>query len=64
MIAYFNSTIDTIQSAQSKVLSTIVTEEAFRKPLQTAIDAGAEFAKTLAKTAHDLTDQVTKATKK
>ena len=64
MIAYFNSTIDTIQSAQSKVLSTIVTDEALRKPLQTAIDAGADFAKTLAKTAHEITDQVTKTVKK
>jgi hypothetical protein len=65
MISYFNSTIDTIHGAQSKILSTVVTDEVYRKPLQTAIDAGSEFAKTIAKTAHEIADHVTnKVTKK
>jgi hypothetical protein len=64
MIAHFNTAIDTIQGAQSKVLSTVVTDEAYRKPLQSFIDASADFAKTVTKSAFDIADQVTKVTKK
>ena len=60
MIADFNTAVDAIHSAQTNVLSTVVKEEAYRKPLQSFIDSGTDFIKSGAKTAFDIVDLISK----
>lgn len=45
MFAYAETAIETVKTAKSTVLKTLVNEESFRKPLQSMIDAEAELAK-------------------
>lgn len=60
MLAYATAAIDTIQTAKSQILNTVVPNDTFKKPLQSLIDAQTEFAKAAAKVSYDLYDAVTK----
>lgn len=51
MFAYAETAIETVKTAKSTALKTLVTEESFRKPLQSMIDAEAELAKAAMKAA-------------
>lgn len=46
--------IDSIKDAKTKVLNTVVTEQSFRKPLQSMIDAEAALAKATLDAVEDL----------
>jgi hypothetical protein len=45
MVAYANYIIDSVQSAKSNALKTLVTEAKVREPLQSIIEAQTSFAK-------------------
>ena len=47
MIQYFNTAVDSIQSAKTQFVKTFVPNEEIAKPLQTYIDAQASFAKSV-----------------
>jgi hypothetical protein len=68
MFSYANAFIDTVQSAKSNALKTIVTDTKVREPLQSFIDAQTAFAKSMTDIADtfytQVTDQVQKFTGK
>lgn len=45
--------IDTIKDAKTKILDTLVTEQSFRKPLQSFVDAEAQLAKATVRAVED-----------
>lgn len=60
MKIYFNTAIDSIQSAKTIFLDTFVKEEAFRAPMQEFVNAQAQFARTVAGAGCDMFDAITK----
>ena len=54
MVAYANYIIDSVQSAKSNALKTLVTEAKVREPLQSIIEAQTSFAKDTIKAMNDL----------
>lgn len=54
MVAYANYIIDSVQSAKSNALKTLVTESKVREPLQSIIEAQTAFAKNTLKAVNDL----------
>jgi len=61
MLQSINTSIDTVQGAKTAFVNTFVTNEAFKKPLQTYIDSQASFAKTVAKSTNDFFTTVGKS---
>ena len=53
MLQSINTSIDTVQGAKTAFVNTFVTNEAFKKPLQTYIDSQTSFAKSIAKSTND-----------
>ena len=68
MFTYTHTVIDTIQSAKTNTLKTIVADEKVRETFQAIIDAETKFAKSIADIADDVytkfTDQFQKFTAK
>ena len=54
---YANQAIDTIQNAKTAVLSKVVTDEKFRSPLQSFVDAQTNFAKEVVRVTDELIQQ-------
>lgn len=57
MFAYSHTVIDTIQTAKTNTLKTLVTDEKIREPFQLVIDAETKFAKSMADIADGLFSQ-------
>jgi hypothetical protein len=64
MFSYANAFIDTIQSAKSNALKTIVTDAKVREPMQSFIDAQTTFAKSMTDIADTVYIQVTEQVQK
>ncbi len=60
MQTYINTAIDSIQYAKTQLLNTFVKEESVREPLQSFVNAQAQFARNLVSTSSDLFDAMTK----
>ena len=54
MVAYAHYIIDSVQTAKSNALKTLVTETKVREPLQSIIEAQTAFAKNTLKAVNDL----------
>lgn len=59
MFTYTHTAIDSIQSAKTNTLKSLVTDEKIREPLQAIIDAETKFAKSIADIADDVYSQFT-----
>jgi hypothetical protein len=64
MFSYANVFIDTVQSAKSNALKTIVTDTKVREPFQSFIDAQTTFAKSMTDIADTFYTQVTEQVQK
>jgi uncharacterized protein YueI len=64
MFSYANIFIDSIQTAKSNALKTIVTDSKSREPLQAFIDAQTTFAKEVNRIADTIYSQVTEQVEK
>ena len=53
MLQSINTSIDTVQGVKTAFVNTFVTNETFKKPLQTYIDSQTAFAKSIAKSTND-----------
>ena len=58
MITAYNTFVDSIQSMKSQFVNTYVTNEEFKKPLQTYIDAQTTFAKKVGQEAWNFTSAI------
>jgi hypothetical protein len=54
MFGTFTTTIDNVQQAKTKVLSSVITDEKVRAPFQALIDAETAYAKAIAGAFEDL----------
>ena len=65
MVTYIHSAIDAVQNAKKTFLTTYVTEESYRKPLEEFVDTQTDFAKQVTQTSwemgHAFLDTVNKA---
>jgi len=56
MKTYFNTAIDSVQYVKTQFLNTFVKDEAFREPMQSFVDAQAQFARQVSGAAVDMFD--------
>lgn len=58
MIQYVNTAIDTIQSIKTSFVNSFITQDAYKKPALSFINAQTEFAKASVKSVYDVATKI------